>query len=202
MISAILTAAGLSHRMGNVNKLLLPWNDRSLVAHMCDTLLKSRVGEVIVVLGHQAGMVAGSLPSEHDGRLKTVLNSGFEKGLTSSIQAGIGSTSEDSEGYLIVQGDQPGLTVEMIDRLIDLWATGPANAIVAPAFQGKRGNPVLFSTQWRQAILAETNPEGCRNILKNNSEVVLTLPIDYGDELKDIDTPEDYREACRRNTES
>ena len=56
MVSAVVLAAGLSTRMGR-NKLLLTFRDKPLVVHAVDTLLASKVGEIIVVLGHERCLV-------------------------------------------------------------------------------------------------------------------------------------------------
>jgi CTP:molybdopterin cytidylyltransferase MocA len=52
MISAILLGAGESRRM-KVNKLSLPWGRETVFEHCFNTLLRSRVKEIIVVLNPQ-----------------------------------------------------------------------------------------------------------------------------------------------------
>lgn len=56
MISAIVLAAGRSVRMGQP-KLLLPIGGQSLVRIVVGNALRSRAGEVIVVLGNEAALV-------------------------------------------------------------------------------------------------------------------------------------------------
>jgi molybdenum cofactor cytidylyltransferase len=53
MIAAIVPAAGMSTRMGR-NKLLLPFKGKPLIVHAVETLLASKIEEVIVVLGNEA----------------------------------------------------------------------------------------------------------------------------------------------------
>ena len=53
MISAILLAAGESKRMGRP-KLLLKWGRSTVIEKSVDTILASKIDELIVVLGHQA----------------------------------------------------------------------------------------------------------------------------------------------------
>ncbi|MFC1995779.1 NTP transferase domain-containing protein, partial [Chloroflexota bacterium] len=52
MVSVILLAAGESKRMGRP-KLLLPFDNGTILQKTTDNLLKSRVDEVIVVVGYQ-----------------------------------------------------------------------------------------------------------------------------------------------------
>ena len=52
MISAILLAAGSSKRYGKKNKLLEKYKSKILIKLTLDNLLKSRVNEIIIILGH------------------------------------------------------------------------------------------------------------------------------------------------------
>ena len=60
LVSAILLAAGKSERMGQ-NKLLLPFGGRTVIQRTLDSLLASRAGEVIVVLGNKAQEINASI---------------------------------------------------------------------------------------------------------------------------------------------
>jgi molybdenum cofactor cytidylyltransferase len=61
LVSVILLAAGKSERMGQ-NKLLLPFGGRTVIQRTLDSLLSSRAGEVIVVLGNKAPEINASIP--------------------------------------------------------------------------------------------------------------------------------------------
>jgi len=61
MVSAIILAAGESRRMQSKNKLLLPFGHDTLIEQIVDTVLNSDVGEVVVVLGHEADSVKNVL---------------------------------------------------------------------------------------------------------------------------------------------
>ncbi|MBO42068.1 MAG: hypothetical protein CMJ04_03815 [Pelagibacteraceae bacterium] len=53
MISAILLAAGQSKRINNHNKLLLRYKNKVMVNHILQSLIKSKVNKIIVVLGYE-----------------------------------------------------------------------------------------------------------------------------------------------------
>ena len=53
MISAILLAAGQSQRMKGQNKLLKHYKGKYLINHILNTLVKSRVNNIFLVLGFQ-----------------------------------------------------------------------------------------------------------------------------------------------------
>ena len=76
MISAIILAAGESSRMVNQNKLLLPFGKITLVEHIVDTVLRSKVGEVIVVLGYESIRVRNVLENHS---VKIIQNDDYVK---------------------------------------------------------------------------------------------------------------------------
>ena len=152
MISAVVLAAGESTRMGSRNKLLLPFGGQPLIARVVDVVRRARVGEVIVVLGHQADLVRPALPGEG---LRVVLNPDYPQGMPSSIRSGLAQVSPSATGVLVCLTDQPFLEPEDLDHLIDAFDAAEDKSILVPIFGDQRGNPVLFSTRYRQEILHE-----------------------------------------------
>ncbi|MFW9928071.1 MAG: NTP transferase domain-containing protein, partial [Candidatus Thorarchaeota archaeon] len=86
MISAIVLAAGESTRMGNKNKLLLPFGDKLLIQQIVDNVLNSNVDETLVVVGYEAERIRDALRNRD---IKFIDNSDFHEGMTTSIHAGI-----------------------------------------------------------------------------------------------------------------
>ena len=66
-----------------------------------------------------------------------------------------------------------------------------SSLIVVPVFQEKRGNPVLFSREFREKILQHKG-EGCRGILKEYPQCVMEVMMENDNVFRDVDTPEDY----------
>ncbi len=64
--AAIILAAGSSSRMGGGrHKLLLPLDDRPVLAHVIDATLASQARPIIVVLGHQSDQVRSQILLVH-----------------------------------------------------------------------------------------------------------------------------------------
>ncbi len=187
MVSAILLAAGSSRRMGKQNKLLLPWNGRPMIARVAEQIQRSKAGEIIVVLGHEAEKIRSALANF---KLSFACNAQHEKGMTSSIQTGIRASSPNSSGYLICLGDMPRLQTEDYDAIIR--EISGQKEILLPLYRGKRGNPVFFSRHFKGEILAHTEAEGCRKILQTHPQLLRTIPMANDHILHDIDKPEDY----------
>ena len=83
MISGIILAAGESKRMGERNKLLLPFLGKTIVENIVDVVFSSDVNEAIVVLGYEAERVRTILS---DRLLQYAINYHYQKGMTRSIQ--------------------------------------------------------------------------------------------------------------------
>ena len=65
-ISATILAAGASQRMGDINKLLLPYKGETIIKTVCQTLIDSFLDPVFVVIGFEYKKVAKSLPKSLD----------------------------------------------------------------------------------------------------------------------------------------
>ena len=189
MISAILIAAGESKRMGAANKLLLELKGEPLVYRTASTLLASAADEVVAVLGHKAEAVEAALR----GKVRTVFNPNYSRGMTTSIQAGVLACSEQTRAYLICLADLAFLQVADVNRIIETWKAAQSNAIAAPIHGSKRGNPVVFSSDYREDILACQEMNGCKSVIKKHQDKLQLVAMDNDHCLRDMDHPEDYQ---------
>jgi molybdenum cofactor cytidylyltransferase len=204
--AAIILAAGSSSRMGGGrHKLLLPLDDRPVLAHVIDASLASQARPIIIVLGHQSNRVRSHIKqySTHDD-ITLVENAHYQLGMSSSLRIGIQTlltngyrichNSHQIDSVLIVLGDQPLITPKIIDALITAYrSTG--KAIVAPLYKGKRGSPVLFDKSLFTELIEVTGDEGGRTVLERHRDEVELIEI--GDILAnyDVDTWEAYEQV-------
>lgn len=186
-ISAILLGAGESKRMG-VDKLYLPWGRKTVLEHCLETLLKSEVKEVVVVLGHRDKMPKNLSRSR---KVKTVVNPLFRKGMSTSIRRGLRMIHPYSQGVLIALGDQPYLKTRTINALIRVFSERK-KGIILPSFRGRIGHPVIFSQKYKKELLGLKGDVGGRSIIERHSEDVRKVPIKSAGVVKDIDTWQDY----------
>ena len=75
-LNIIVLAAGLSRRMGAENKLLLPFRGETILETTISNILEADIGEVIVVVGHEAEQVKKIL-NKRFSNLKIVENPDF-----------------------------------------------------------------------------------------------------------------------------
>jgi molybdenum cofactor cytidylyltransferase len=195
MISAIVLAAGEAKRMGQA-KLLLPWQGKPILEHVLDQLLHSQVDEIILVLGHEAKQMREKIPAQG---IKIAINPDYQEGMSASLRQGLMIIDEKAEAFLVVLGDQPGISKEIINQLIQAFHyPRHPKGIILPTYRGIRGHPVLFSSQYRQEVLKLKGDVGGRQILADHPEDILGVEMDTDDVLQDIDTPEDYRKYLKR----
>jgi molybdenum cofactor cytidylyltransferase len=209
--AAIILAAGASTRMGDsLNKLLLPLDDRPVLAHVLDAALASRARPILLVLGHQAERVRAHLPAylEHPD-ITTINNPDYMQGMSTSMKVGIQMLL--SYGYkksgervinsaLFLTGDQPLITAQIIDSVIEAYiagrrADGAGKRIVAPLYAGQRGNPVLFDASLFAELLEVTGDEGGRSLLKRHPGEVATVEMGNTEASFDVDTWEAYQQV-------
>jgi molybdenum cofactor cytidylyltransferase len=189
MISAILLAAGGSKRMGRP-KLLLKWGQRTIIEKSVDTLLTSKIDELIVVIGYQAQAILRRLRAR---RLKTVINRQYQMGMSTSIRCGLGQVSTKSEAILIALADQPFIETDLIDHLIGAYRQNP-HGIVLPSHKGKRGHPVILNRIRYEKEMADLAGDvGCRPILDRHPDDILEVEVESEGVVVDIDSWEEYR---------
>jgi len=194
-VSAILLAAGESRRMGAVNKLTLPIDGQPLLRHSAQTLLASRLQEVVAVLGYEADQAA---PLLEDLDVTLVHNERYAEGQMSSVHCGLEALSGDCEGVMICLADQPLLTPEDIDALIEAFGRRQQGSILVPTHCGRRGNPIVLAYAHRDEILGGGRDLGCKRLIERNPEWVTRLEMETDHVVFDLDTPDDYAEWQRR----
>jgi molybdenum cofactor cytidylyltransferase len=204
--AAIILAAGSSSRMGGGrHKLLLPLDNRPVLAHVIDATLASQARPIIVVLGHQADQVRSQIKQytiHHD--ITLVENAHYLQGMSTSLRMGVQtllsngyrkvSVSYQVDSALIMLGDQPLITPQVIDTLITTYRTA-GTSIVAPLYKGKRGNPVLFDESLFPELIAVTGDEGGRTVLERHRHEVELVEMEDVLANYDMDTWEAYQQV-------
>jgi molybdenum cofactor cytidylyltransferase len=185
-VAAIVLAAGRSRRMGGPNKLLETVGGRPLVRIATEAALASRADPVIVVTGHQADQVRAALAGLD---VRLVHNPDYFEGLSTSLRAGIDALPETAGAALVCLADMPGVTPQVIDRLIDAHDPSGSKLIAVPTVKGKRGNPVLWSRRFFPALSTIRGDTGARHLIGENADAVVEVEMDERAVLSDVDTP-------------
>ncbi len=191
-VAGILLAAGVSARMGSL-KQLLPVAGMTLVERTLTAALESRLDRVVLVLGHRAHEIEGSLGAViRDSRLTIVHNPDYREGISSSLVAGAEEIAHSHDHGMILLADMPFIDHDVINLLIEgyLKAQLPIGAIKI----GERAaHPVVFRRDLFFELKALTGDVGARSLLKKYSDQVCLITPGRDYDNRDIDTQQDYR---------
>jgi len=189
----IILAAGSSTRMGT-QKLLLPYNNSTMIETVIDNVLDSNIDKVMVVLGadsEEITRVIGEKPVVY------CHNSHPEEGMLSSVMSGFKAMPEDANTALVFLGDQPNIPPSITDAIIEAY-NNDLYGIVIPVHDHRRGHPLLVDMKYRRAIFKLDLEKGLRSLMHLFPEDVLEVDVDEPGILVDIDTREDYSKATNQ----
>jgi molybdenum cofactor cytidylyltransferase len=185
---AIVLAAGRSSRFADGHKLLAEIGGKPLIRHTLEAVAASPVCSIILVVS----------PGSHDaiteaagpGRWTPLINAKAEDGLSSSLRSGVSLMPADASGAIVVLGDMPGITPDLISRILAKAAAYPGSIIYPLTPDGKQGHPVF----WPADILAQfeelTGDQGGKPLLRRHAHRIVTIASDNSAAI-DIDTVED-----------
>ena len=185
---AIVLAAGKSSRMGR-NKLLITINGRMVIDRLLD-VLEDTVDKIVVVTGYNPESIQNAVKSRD---IKLVHNSEFEKGMTSSVRAGL-SIVRDMDAVFLVPGDQLGIDANLIEKMKKTIIEDQEALIVSPIFEGKRGHPILFRNLLFNDVLLLSEEMTLRDLVKRYEFAHRFVESDEWC-TRDFDTPNDLENA-------
>jgi molybdenum cofactor cytidylyltransferase len=192
--AAVVLAAGGASRMGQP-KQLLPWGGSTLVETAVDAAVASQAAEVIVVTGSQGDRVARALAGRP---ARIVENPDWAEGQSTSVRTGLAALSPGMGAALFLLADQPFVTADLLDALIQRHRETLA-PIVAPRAGGRRANPVLFDRAAWPALAAVAGDAGGRGLFEIYAGRVAW--VEWSESIMlDVDTPEDYSQALQSST--
>lgn len=185
MISGIVLAAGEGRRFGGT-KQLAELRGRPLGQYAIDALESAGVDEIIVVSGHDADEVERGLVVPALGRF--VRNERHREGQSSSLAAALHEIADESEAAVVLMADQPGVTSEDVQALIEAFRT-QREAIMRLRYTDGPG-PALLSRE----IYAEAGhlhgDVGARMLMASHPEWVVDVPVERSAPI-DVDVPRD-----------
>lgn len=185
---AIVLAAGRSSRFADGHKLLADIGGKPLIRHTLETVAASPVDEIVLVVSfqtHDAIMAAAG-----EGRWAGVINRAAESGLSTSIMSGLAMLPQDLKGMLVVLGDMPGITADLIERLLAKAAEYPGSIVYPVTPEGKQGHPVFWPSDIFPEFGELTGDQGGKPLLRRHAHRIVTIPADARAAI-DIDTLED-----------
>ncbi len=207
----VLLAAGLSTRMGEMNKLLLPVDGKPLILRSAIEAMNflrtlDTDGTLLIVTGHEADKVRAAVEPPLEEALKEfraenrnenvqkknltlrfVHNPEYMKGQFTSARKGVQSIPH-GEDFFIMLGDMAKIRSFHYTQVLKN-ADSDFDA-ARPVFQGVPGHPVLFKSCAESRILSAPESEKMSTALKS----LKVQRINMADPayIQDMDTPADY----------
>ncbi len=172
--------------MGAQNKLLLPIKGIPMIRHMVETY-GTVASTVLVVTGHESPAIGAAIAGTD---ATTVYNPSFSEGQQTSVTCGLRAAPESAR-FLIGLGDQPLLSTQDLQDLLDRHETNPAR-ITIPMNGDQRGNPIVVPAGLRRTLLADDQAPGCKKFTRNNPDHVQFHETDAPGFFTDVDTPQAY----------
>lgn len=191
MIPAVILAAGKSTRMGRSKATLRLGPSDTFLTRIIRTFVEAGADDVVVVVGHEAGLVQESV-IERGLLPRFVVNPDYECGQLSSVLAGLNAIDRPGvSAFLLTLVDVPLVSAASVGRVIERYRQTRA-PIVRPVRGALHGHPVLVDRSLFQLFRAAEPAAGVKPIVRAHVSPRGDVAIDDDGAYMDIDTPEDY----------
>lgn len=211
MIWGVILASGFSRRMGR-SKLTLKIGGRTLLQRALDAALSARgIDRCLVVLRPEDVSRAPRVESRveegrrSDSKLET-RNSKLRMEVLQNFHAAEGQSAgirlaaerlaadPECEAAIFSVVDQPFLGPEVFEALVHGWRAGQSDILVS-AYDGQRGNPVLFARRFFPELAQLKGDVGGREVLAQYPEAVAEVAMPDPKAGWDVDTWDDFLAA-------
>lgn len=187
-IGCLLMAAGNASRFQS-NKLLAEFRGKPLVLWALERIDPARFSQVTVVTQYPEICTM----AEEFG-FPWLKNDHPDWGAAYTIRLGTEAMAQ-CDAILYLVADQPLLDAAAIAKILETWQENP-DQIVAPAHDGRTGNPCIFPREFFPELCQLQGDVGGKRVIKAHLDRLLTVEV-APDALFDCDTPEALAELRR-----
>lgn len=187
----ILLAAGPSTRLGRP-KQLLPFRGSTMLRHLAGEAIASNARQVHVVIGAEQRLVRDQVA---DLIVSIVEHQHWSGGINTSIQAGLAAVGPDADSVVIMLGDQPHVTSDHLNLLIDTQHSS-GRGVIATRIRQLPGTPTLFTRPYFPDLSNLRGDDGIAPVLLLRGGDSALVDLAGGD--VDIDTDDDWRRVNDR----
>ena len=171
------------------NKMLLAVDGVPMVRHAAAVAVEAGCAPVVIVVGHDEASVRDALAGI---TCAFVRNDNFTGPTSGSLHAGLNALSANVDATIIMLADMVRVDAAMVRALISAAATSEVPLCVS-RYGDVLAPPLLFRRALWPELLA-WHGEGCgKAVVKVHQQEAAMLDWP-ADSLRDIDTPDDYRE--------
>jgi molybdenum cofactor cytidylyltransferase len=172
-------------------KLLADWRGAPLLHAALAAARAAPVRALTVVTGADREAVEAAAKA-FDPAVRLVHAADYAAGMAASLKAGIAALPADADAAFVFLGDMPRVPHAVLGPLAEAVAAGALAA--APAFAGRRGNPVVLARALFPRVAGLAGDVGARPILEGlGADLALVETADDGI-LFDVDARDDLRD--------
>lgn len=182
--TGLVLGAGGSRRLGQP-KQLLPYGEGTLLDHTVQTARKCGFDQLVVPIGGAADEVRERVDLSG---ADVVVNDDYGAGCSSSIAAALQTVDPRCELLVLLLGDQPGVTPDIVRALLDGRADAP---LAVCRYDDERGHPFAFDRRIFPQLADLHGDKAVWRLLDERADEVVEVRI-AGNVPLDVDTPEDY----------
>ncbi|MFR9749744.1 NTP transferase domain-containing protein [Nocardia sp. 004] len=186
--TGVVLAAGSSRRLGTP-KQILPYRNTTILGATLDAVRSCAFDQLIVTLGGAAAAVRRKVDLTG---LDVVMAEDFGSGCSASVRSALRAVDPRAEGIVLMLGDQPGLSVATVDRLL---AEGTSAPIMICRYRDGVGHPFWLSRTVFDELTRLPGDKAVWKIIDSGRIAVSRLDVDTPVPL-DVDTWDDYERLC------
>lgn len=182
--AALITAAGMSSRMGDF-KPMLNIGSISVAQRIIATFHQAGVSRIVMVTGYNADLLERHMANNGIIFLRNEAYATTQ--MFDSVKIGLDYLKDKCDRVLFTPVDIPLFTSHTVQALLE-----SDQPLACPVCQGETGHPILLSTSLIEGILHDSGERGLKGALSRCGQKMTQIPVDDPGTLHDADTPEDY----------
>jgi len=195
-VGAVILAAGYSSRMEKFKPLMLI-GEKTAAERVIDSARLACVDDIVLVTGYDREKL---IPVIKKSGIKEAYNPNFDKGMFTSIKAGIEALRDELDGFFIIPVDCPLVMKETFEMLV----SESPEFFTVPTYMGKKGHPIYVPMIYKEEIIKSESKNGLKAIvdiygdkliLKDSGSESVVIDMDTNADYRDL--LEYYREGCR-----
>jgi len=189
MISAILLAAGQSKRIRKENKLIKNFKGKPLINHILESLVKSKVNKIIIVLGYEHNKIKEILLKSK--KIILIINRNYKKGMSFSIKHGLKKVAKKNNGFMIVHSDMPFIKSSHINKIYTSILKKD-NLVHVLKHKKKIGNPIGFNAAVLNKFKKLKGDTGAKYMVKRLKKSTNFIKVSSNKIFRDLDLKRDF----------
>ena len=175
-------------------KMMLSFNGIPMLERVIINVKNSFVDDIVVVLGAFRNELEFIVTRNN---VRKCYNDRYKEGMLSSVICGFKNLPAAAEAALVFQGDQPLITPEVVNRIIDNYRNSK-KGISIPVFNNRRGHPLLVDRKYFHEIETLDPKKGLKSLTEIYSDDILEVSVKEAGILRDFDTFEEYKDEINQ----